>query len=390
MKKIVLSLLLSIITLVTAQLNTDAAVKDDPKILSESAVLIDSKTGRILTGKNENKKMYPASLTKIATAIFAIEKGNLTDSVTISAKAAAANGSSVFITEGEKLPLKQLVEGLLINSGNDAGVAIAEHLSGSQEQFAKDLNDFLKNEVQIKDTNFTNPHGLFNPKHITTANDLAKITQFAMKNPVFRDIFGKKELPWHVETWDTILVTHHRLLKGEQLYKGITGGKTGYVSQSGNTLVTTAKRGNLELIAVTLKANTAKQAYKDTKELLNYGFSHYTTAKIGKNETFSLDGKTFSINKDQYFTQLINEKPVFHTEKNGTLSVRNEIGELIGSFDLELVGKANEIQNVNNPAKIEERNTSGIFRSIASWIVVILILSLIIKFVQIRKRRNNY
>ncbi|WP_409302569.1 D-alanyl-D-alanine carboxypeptidase family protein [Peribacillus sp. SCS-155] len=380
-----------IIVLVFGKTNAYAKDSSTPAIKSESAIMIDAKTGRTLLGKHENAQMYPASLTKVATAIYAIEKGNLHDQVKISPAAAAAVGSSVYVTAGETIPLLNLVQGFLINSGNDAGVAIAEHLSGSQENFATDLNTFLQTKVKTTGTNFTNPHGLFDKNHYTTADDLAKITQFAMKNPIFRDAFSKKELPWHVKTWDTTLITHHRLLKGEQPYKGITGGKTGFVSKSGHTLITSAKRGNMELIAVTLKSTSARQAYNDTKSMLNYGFSHFTTSKIDKSKRFSVKGKTFSLKQDLYYTQLKDDTPVFKTEKNGILEVKNQIGEVMQSFDLELVANAEEMPKPK-PDQKELKDTQGKRLFYPSLLVLFLLLcsGMFVQKRRAKKRRNKY
>ncbi|HBT74189.1 MAG TPA: D-alanyl-D-alanine carboxypeptidase, partial [Lysinibacillus sp.] len=151
---------------------------ESPLISSEAAILIDEKTGRILYEKNPNQKMAPASLTKIATAIYAIEKGNLEDIVTISKNAREVEGTRVFLEEGEKVNLRKLIQGLLVNSGNDAGIAIAEHLDGSVKQFSTSINKYLEN-IGIQNTNFVNPHGLYDPDHKTTAQDLAKITKYA-------------------------------------------------------------------------------------------------------------------------------------------------------------------------------------------------------------------
>ncbi|MDI3410890.1 serine hydrolase [Bacillus sonorensis] len=164
--------------------------------------------------------MYPASITKIATAIYAIEKGHLKDDVKVSKKAAETEGTSVYLEKGETVPLKRLLQGLLMNSGNDAGTAIAEHLSGSVEQFADDLNAFVAKRVGATDTHFTNPHGLFDKNHYTTAADMAKITAYAVKNKTFRSLFQKKAA-WHGQTWDTTLKNHHRMLTGRFLIKGL-------------------------------------------------------------------------------------------------------------------------------------------------------------------------
>ncbi len=220
-----------------------------PTTRSKAVIMIDSKTGTVLYEKNSNKKMYPASLTKIATAIYAIETGNLEDVVTVSQKARNTVGTRVYLEEGEQVSLKKLIQGLLINSGNDAGVAIAEHLSGSVERFSSDLNQYLKNVIGVQNTNFENPHGLFHPNHVTTAEDLAKITQYAIKNEVFRRIFGTEELKWNGEGWDTTLYSHHKLMR-QKGYEWITGGKTGYVDQSGFTLATTAEKQDLSVILI--------------------------------------------------------------------------------------------------------------------------------------------
>lgn len=158
---------------------------DDPTLpilSSEAAIVMEATTGEVLYEKNAQSQMYPASLTKIATAIYAIENGNLNDSVTINEKARNTEGTRVYLEVGEQVTLEKLLQGLLINSGNDAGVAIAEHISGSVELFASDLNSYLKDVIGLQNTNLENPHGLFDPQHMTTAEDLAELTRYAMKN----------------------------------------------------------------------------------------------------------------------------------------------------------------------------------------------------------------
>ncbi len=150
---------------------------------SEAAILIDGATGTILYEKESNRLMYPASITKIVTGIIAIEEGNLDDIVTVSETARNVIGTRVYLLEGEQVTLLKLVQGLLINSGNDAGTAIAEYFDGSEAQFAERMNQFVRDTVGVKNTNFQNPHGLFDEKHQTTAYDMAIITQYAMKKP---------------------------------------------------------------------------------------------------------------------------------------------------------------------------------------------------------------
>ena len=290
-----------------------------PNILSESAILIDAKTGEVLLEKKSNKVMYPASLTKVATAIYAIERGNLDDVVTVSQNANGTGGSSVFLEEGEQLKLKTLIQGLLVNSGNDAAVAIAEHLDGSVEKFSSNINQYLKNTIGVHDTNFMNPHGLFDPKHTTTASDLAKITQYAMQNAIFKTIFGTKQLEWNGLSWNTTLYTHHKLMR-EAPYDGITGGKTGYVNESGVTLITSAERENISLIAVVLKASQST-AYNDTTKLLDYGFRNFETSKIAKGKEYEdMLGVTYVAPNDLYFTKTIGEEIVPDKLINGNLT----------------------------------------------------------------------
>lgn len=311
------------ITLVFAnQIITYAAENSTVEIKSEAAVLLDSETGAILYEKNGEEKLYPASLTKIATAIYAIEKGNLDDIVTVSSRAVAEEGTKVFLVEGEQVPLKKLIQGMLINSGNDAAVAIAEHLDGSIESFSENINTYLKDEIGVVNTHFTNPNGLFHEEHYTTAMDLALITNYALKNNIFSEIFGTKELPWSGESWETKIITHHRLLKGEFPYEGITGGKTGFVNESKHTLATTGAKNELKLTAIVLKANANKDAYEDTEALLDYGFQNFHHVSIAKHEVFKSGDKEFYPDKDITITE-----PISGTEKSinnqGILTVKN-------------------------------------------------------------------
>ncbi len=162
-----------------------------------AAVLMDSVTGKVLYEKNAYTQMGMASTTKIMTAILAIEKGNLQDVVTVSSNAAGLEGTSMYLALGEKVKLEDLLYGLMLPSGNDAAVAIAEHISGSVEAFAEQMNEKAK-EIGANQTHFTNPHGLYDPQHYTTAYDLALISRYAMQNPVFEEIVatGTKAVTW--------------------------------------------------------------------------------------------------------------------------------------------------------------------------------------------------
>lgn len=310
---------------------------DAPTIKSDSVILLDANTGSILYEKNSDTKLYPASLTKMATAIYAIETGNLDDIVTVSANAYETGGTRVYLEEGEKVTLKHLIQGLLINSGNDAGVAIAEHLDGSVEDFAKSINSYLQKEVGVKQTHFSNPHGLFDENHYTTAYDLALITKYALKNPVFREIFGTKELAWNGDSWDTTLYSHHLLLRGEIPYEGITGGKTGFVQESRFTLSTSAEKGDMSLIAIVLKADRNEIAYEDTVELLDYGFENFEVNEVATDKSFIGDKKeSYHLSKPLKFTQIKNEDVQIAMNDKGVLQVLGDDGRILATKQMKM------------------------------------------------------
>ncbi len=313
-----------------------------PELKSEAAIVMDSKSGEVLYRKNAAKEMYPASLTKIATAIYTIENADLDEVATVSSNARHTEGTRVYLEEGERVTLKKLLQGLLINSGNDAGVAIAEHVSGSVEEFAEELNNYLRTEIGVSNTHFENPHGLFNPEHVTTAEDLAKITKYAMKNEVFKKIFGTKKLKWDGAAWDTTLYTHHKLMRQKPYDKVITGGKTGYVNQSGFTLATTAKKDNISLIIITLNSNAHRGAYNDTIKLLNFGFENFQTSSIPKGSSYKVDGEEYIVRKNLYYTHSKDEQPVEEIKSGGVLEITNHYGDVLAAFQLEDPASSNE------------------------------------------------
>ncbi len=308
--------------------------------------------------------------------------------VTVSKRAREVEGTRVYLEDGEKVPLRKLIQGLLINSGNDAGVAIAEHLDGSVESFATNLNDYL-GRLGLKNTHFENPHGLFSPDHVTTAKDLAILTQYAMKNEDFREVFGTKELEWKGLSWETTLYTHHKLMR-EQPYEGVTGGKTGYVDQSGQTLITTAEKNDLSLIVVTLSAPTQQIIYRDTIELLDFGFDHYQTSLVPKG-TFSLNDQQFLLTKDFYFTQALKENVTTKMNENGILEVINQNQEVIASTQLE--GVRNKKSNSNKKEKITVKKNDSKFLTgrYVNTLLFILFFAIIVLFTRaiVRQKRGR-
>ncbi|WP_404470236.1 D-alanyl-D-alanine carboxypeptidase family protein [Sutcliffiella horikoshii] len=326
-------------------------------LFSESVILIDAKSGNTLYEKDSTRVMYPASITKIVTAIIAIEEGDLQDIVTVSKNARDQDGSRVYLLEGEKVTLKKLVQGLMINSGNDAGTAIAEHFDGSEKAFAKRMNAFVEEKVGVKNTNFTNPHGLYHPDHVTTAQDMAKIAQYAMKNETFREIVGTKEMEWIGEGWETTLFNHHRLLWD---YEGTTGVKNGYVPESGHTLVTSAKRDGMDLIVVTMKAASKYYIYKDTMSLLDYGFANFITDEIPKGEMVTdATGREYMLAKNVHVAK--QEKEIVNLRVNKGKDLVVKIGNREHVEENVLVEQErNELTPAPTASSSDSANPSGV------------------------------
>ena len=360
------------------------AQDEEMNIISESAILMDAKSGQVIFGKNENAKMFPASITKIATAIYAIETSNLSDLVTVSENAWNVEGTRVYLEVGEEMTLEKLIIGMIVNSGNDAAVAIAEHIDGSLENFSKNINQYLTEKIGVENTHFTNPHGLYDEGHYTTAYDMAKITSYALQNEKFREIFAIVKYPWEGQSWDTTLLNHHRILKGEFPYEGVTGGKNGFVNESGFTLVTSAKRDHIELVAVTLKTNFKNVPYTDTINLLDYGFENYKTMKIDKESTFELDGLKFKATEDLYYTVETEKTISFHVNENGELFIVNEDEETIARFQLQSLQEKSEKveETIANVDEVE--NPSNEYAFMISIIVSIAVLC--IGFLYIKKQ----
>ena len=257
-----------------------------PNINAESAILMDATTGQILYEKKSTTRSAPASTTKVLTAILAIESGHLNDDVTISIKAASTPGSSMHLTAGQIISLRELVTGLLLRSGNDAAVAIAEHLAGSVENFVALMNQKAQ-RLQAFNSHFANPHGLSAPLHYSTAFDLAWITRYALTNPIFATIVNTRET--NIDWLDKKGTEHDQHLKNTNkllwLLEEADGVKTGTTSQAGPCLIASATRGSQQLIAVVLHDHSR---WHDALQLLQYGFSAYELYKYAdKNDVLA-------------------------------------------------------------------------------------------------------
>lgn len=238
-----------------------------PRVDAGAAVVIDAKSGRILYEKNAFSRRAMASTTKIMTAIVAIENGRLEDEVTVSKRAASVGGSNVGLRAGQVLSLKELLYGLMLNSGNDAAIAIAEHTGGSVEEFLEMMNRKAE-ELGLKDSSFKSPHGLDMDGHYSTAYDMAMITRYALKNKIFAAIVSTKSA--HISSGG--LYNTNEML---DLYPGADGVKTGYTGLAGRCLVTSAMRNNFRIISVVLNCPTRTIRARDSKNMLDYAFENY-------------------------------------------------------------------------------------------------------------------
>jgi D-alanyl-D-alanine carboxypeptidase (penicillin-binding protein 5/6) len=248
----------------------------EPEINARSAIVIDAESGRVLFEKNAYIKRPMASTTKVMTAIITLENCDLNEVVTVSRNAALVNGSTINLTTGEKLTMRELMYGLLLRSGNDAAIAIAEHIGGSVDGFAKMMNDKAR-EIGAYNTKFTTPHGLDEEGHYSTAYDMALITRYALKNPVFNDIVGTRSIQVGKRTMNNT----NEMLWG---YEGADGVKTGYTGKAGRCLITSATRNGRRYISVVLFCDSRDQRALSSKKILDYAFERYFPQTLIKSE----------------------------------------------------------------------------------------------------------
>lgn len=244
---------------------------DNIEILSKHCICIERTTEQILFDKDAYTKCPMASTTKILTGIIVIENCDLNERVTISKKAANIGGSTLGILEGQIISVENLLYGLLLRSGNDAAVALAEHISGSVELFSQKMNNKAK-EIGLKNSNFITPHGLDNEEHYTTAYDLAILTNYALKNEIFLKIVGTKQISINIGNVNRVLNNTNELLENVD---GVYGVKTGFTGNAGRCLVTACKRGKIDIIIVVLGADTKNIRGSDTKKVISYIFENY-------------------------------------------------------------------------------------------------------------------
>ncbi len=314
-------------------------------ISAQSSVVIDAASGRVLYKHNADKKRGMASTTKIMTTICALENADINSVATVSKNAYGVEGSSMYLMLGEKLSLENLLYGLMLVSGNDAATAVAEHVSGSTEKFAELMNKKAA-EIGCFNTSFTNPHGLSDENHYTTALDLAIITAYGLKNPKFAEIVStkSKSIPWKDHDYNRKLVNHNKFLS---MYDGCIGVKTGFTKATGRCLVTAAEKNGMRLVCVTLNA---PDDWNDHRELYDAAFSTYHPHLL-KNSLETLETANVSGGTEKT-VNLISENDVYIPIKDGEekaleidyeifedLSAPIEKGDVLGNMIVKLSGE---------------------------------------------------
>ena len=250
---------------------TASNVSELPKTNSRRYIVYDRISKSMIIGKNEDVKSAMASTTKIMTTIVILEKADLNEKVTVSAKAGGTGGSRLGLKRGDKASVRDLLYGLMLRSGNDAAVALAEHVGGSVKEFAELMNEKAI-ELGLTNTHFVTPHGLDDANHYTTALELAKLTDYAMNNETFVKIVGTKSTTIYINNQSRQINNTNELLG---VLNGVVGVKTGFTNNAGRCLVTETKRNNMDIITIVLGADTKKDRTKDSVNLIEYTFSKY-------------------------------------------------------------------------------------------------------------------
>lgn len=371
---------------------------------SKGASVIETNTNQYLYGKNADKRFYPASTTKVLTAITVLENAKDLDKVT-TVSDNAVNGidpssSHIALEVGEKVTIRQLLYGLLLCSGNDCAVALAEEVGGSVKGFAKMMNDTAQ-KIGAKNSHFVNPHGLFSKKHYTTPNDLAKIMSYCVKNDKFVDIIKTIEyvIPKTNKSKKRDLWNSHRLIKYKyKYYKGVVGGKTGYIDESGFNLITYAKRGDLGIVTVCMSASGQASVDDDTVTLLNRYFKKCRLDTIAakdipvaekkyedKNVKAASEGDIKVVLPKDAKTSDVRFEETFNKDVKLPLEKGQKVGTISCLYNDRVVGQGTLVSTNDYETQHET-----MMRKVATGagIAVVLIVVIVIIAVMMRKKKN--
>ena len=397
-----------------------------PEINAEGAYLIELNSGAVLYQKNPESSLYPASITKILTALLVIENCSLDEEVEFSYEAVhdiESGGFSYIADTGDKLSVKDCLYALMLMSSNETAYALAEHVSGSVAAFA-DLMNQKAAELGCTGSHFTNPHGLTDTDHYTTPEDMARIARAALQNPTFLEIDSTTSYttaPTSTQPEGYYCLMRHQMMNtaSEYYYSAVVAGKTGYLSIAKNTLVTYAKKGSLNLLCVVMKADGSGRVYEDTKALLNYGFDNFSflpisteadLAQLEKDATQVLGGRVVQNFDFADTVQVLLPKTLPAVEFDSRLQLDPEavdgdtaVGQIVYSYNgvplgteavtVELVPETEPATAAPSPSA-EATTVKDLFTLDNIWFVVLVVLVValvvvILLFIIARVRLNR-
>lgn len=333
-------------------------------VSSRSACLIDSDSGRILYEKDKDTPRLIASITKIMTAIIAIESNRLDEEVTVGEEVLKMYGSNIYIELNEKMTLRDLVYGLMLRSGNDAAIVISVFVGGTGEKFVEMMNK-KANEIGMKNTVFNNPHGLDEEtENKSSAYDMALLSSYASHNDTYMQIAGTKKYTTQSDKKSYLWNNRNKLLFS---YEFCTAGKTGYTPRAGRTLVTNASKNGLNLTAVTLNDGNEYQTHQ---ELYEYAFSNYKNYTILDTKKFKIDDAYYPdkiyIKENFSYPLLEEEKELIKVEVKLTKLKDYQNNDQVGIVIVKLNGKEIHTQKVY--VRVKDKDNRNIFSKIWSWL----------------------
>ncbi len=427
MKKFLYFLIASIVSVTTFSSPISSfADSDDVSISSPNSVVLDYETGKVLYEKNGNKKIYPASTTKIWTAYLVIKHVENLDTPIEVTEDPNVDGSSMYLEKGEIFTVKELLQGLLIHSSNDAAELLAKYVSGTIEDFAELMNKEAK-AIGAENTHFNNPHGLPDQKHYTTAYDMALMARVAMSNELIREIVNTKSITFKESNTPTsrrfvtrVFTNTNKFLNSNEeiMYKGkltdvkydiVDGIKTGYTDDAGRCLLTSAVKDNMRVITAVFK-DTGMDVYVDSRTLIDYAFdNYYSQTIINKDDYADTKRVLFTKQKELFYQPEYNYKLVLEKGTNASdeytadtnLDYKLPIkkGDKVGTLDI-YNGKTLE----KSIPLIAENDLNSVFGFITEnqtvkysirlllalgTLFIIFVISRILKKRRIRKRRSN-
>lgn len=300
---------------------------DPASINSRACIVLDRKSSTIIYGKNEKNRVKMASTTKIMTATIVIENYDLSKTVEVSKKAAGTGGSRLGLKHGDKISVLDLLHGLMLCSGNDAAVCLAETVAGGIPEFAEMMNNKAK-ELGLENTHFESPHGLDSDNHYTTAYDLSLLTNYALNNETFLKIVGTKNYTVTINGYPKNITNTNELLG---TLNGVYGVKTGFTNGANRCLVTACKRNDLDIICVVLGADTKRFRTKDSIKLIEYTYQNYEYINIGDLIDENLNNwKENNFNKFNVFKGVSNDIEIYYPKlKSSVIPIKKEYKESI-------------------------------------------------------------